>query len=887
MTSPASCRISQNLFVHKTCSLFRGNRFFLVVLLFILSGYPSPAGAETIQPENFKQLSHLYTYNDEAPYISGNLVVWGAKPAIMGTTRHIMLYDLAKDQEIQITNNNFENASPAAEGDLNLVVYKSTRNGLHGIYLCEYNPANGSCPEVKISEDANYKYWVEIDGNRIVWVESSTALPYRKIYACDYDFAGHCPKQSVAGGDSVSRPNLEGNLLLWEDRTAYDGGTLTEHLFLRDFATGNTYDLDKGDNEVSNMAALDGNKIFWAKQKYNTALQRWERVMVRCDYAPQNASSVCPMQEVDTTMGKTTLFAPSSPSISGKRIVYRNDLRNDPGQTYSNNADMYHYNLETGEILRVTTEPASQHMPMVSGNRAVWREVAVNNTLLVRLYEFKMPNNPPVLTSVGSKSVDDGALLQFPVLGTDVDNDSLSFTHPLAQDLPSGASFNTTLNQAGRLEGTFSWTPPASQAGDHFVLFEVSDGKLYASEMVTVRVAKRLYCGDGIINGTEQCDGTAGVGAHQACLSACTLTNLPYCGDGILNGAEQCDGTAGVGQHQECLTTCTLANLPYCGDGIKNGTEQCDGSAGVGLHQECSTSCALVNLPYCGDGLKNGAEACDGTSGAGLHQECSTDCKLVNLPYCGDGTINGTEQCDGTAGIGQHQECSMTCGLVNLPYCGDGIVNGSEQCDGTAGTADGKICSSSCAIVEQELTICHRPPGNTENAQTIKTSPNALQAHLGHGDTMGACVAQKSEKEKAEENYLKVKDNYEKVRSDHYNVMQLQKQQGLEKIMNEYQAKLLKEEDSYRKIEDHLASALRGQNKASYPKALNEYKAKLAKEDQNYRQRKNHISRAMRAQKNEYSQKALNEYKGKMAKEEEIFRKARNEYNRVMQAKKK
>lgn len=849
MKSLASCRSNQNLFTRKTYSPFRGDGFFLFILLVILSGYPSAAGAETIQPENFKQLSHLYTYNDEAPYISGNLVVWGAKPAIMGITRHIMLYDLAKDQEIQITNNNFENASPAVDGDLNLIVYKSARNGLYGIYLCEYNPANGSCPEVKIFEDANFKHWVEIDGNRIVWVESSTALPYRRIYACDYDFAGHCPKQLVAGGDSISRPNLEGNLLLWEDRTNYDGGTVTEHLFLHDFVTGNSYDLDKGDNVIGDMAALDGNKIFWAKQKYNTALQRWERVLVHCEYIPQNAPNVCVMQEIDTTMGKTTLFAPSSPSISGKRIVYRDDLRNDPGQSYSNNADIYHYNLETGGILRVTTEPASQHMPMVFGDRVVWREVNVNNTVLVRLYEFKMPNNPPVLASIGNKTLDDGTLLQFQVSGTDTDNDTLSFTHPLVQDLPTGASFNMTSNQTGRLEGMFSWTPTASQVGDHSVLFEVFDGKLYSSEIVMMHVAKRLYCGDGILNGSEQCDGTAGVGAHQACSIACTLINLPYCGDGILNGSEQCDGIVGIGLHQECSADCTLVSLPYCGDGTKNGIEQCDGSAGVGLHQECSTSCLLVNLPYCGDGLKNGTEACDGTSGVGSHQECATDCKLINLSYCGDGILNGAEQCDGSVGIGS-----------------------------------GQTCSSSCTIVGQEMTICHRPPGNPENAQTIKISPDALKAHLGHGDTAGACDP---ERDKVENNYSKAKDDYEKAKGDHYSVMQMQKQKGFEKIMSEYQGKLLKEEYNYRKIKDQLANALLGQSKASYPKAMNEYKAKLAKEDQSYRQRKDLISRTMQAQKNECSQKAMNKYKGRMAKEEEIYKKARTEYSRVMQTKNK
>ena len=38
-----------------------------------------------------------------------------------------------------------------------------------------------------------------------------------------------------------------------------------------------------------------------------------------------------------------------------------------------------------------------------------------------------------------------------------------------------------------------------------------------------------------------------------------------------------------------------------------------------------------------------------------------------------------------------------------------------------------------------QITICHRPPGNPENPQTITISINALQAHLAHGDTIGPC----------------------------------------------------------------------------------------------------------------------------------------------------
>ena len=39
----------------------------------------------------------------------------------------------------------------------------------------------------------------------------------------------------------------------------------------------------------------------------------------------------------------------------------------------------------------------------------------------------------------------------------------------------------------------------------------------------------------------------------------------------------------------------------------------------------------------------------------------------------------------------------------------------------------------------KKATVCHRPPGNPNNAKTLEVGPSALAAHLGHGDTEGAC----------------------------------------------------------------------------------------------------------------------------------------------------
>jgi hypothetical protein len=87
------------------------------------------------------------------------------------------------------------------------------------------------------------------------------------------------------------------------------------------------------------------------------------------------------------------------------------------------------------------------------------------------------PNSPPVLSSIGNKTVAEGQTLSFSIAGSDPDGDSLSYS---ASNLPSGASFSGQ---------TFSWTPNYDQAGTYAgVHFEVSDSKATDSEDITITV---------------------------------------------------------------------------------------------------------------------------------------------------------------------------------------------------------------------------------------------------------------------------------------------------------------------------------------------------------------------------------------------------------------
>ena len=88
-------------------------------------------------------------------------------------------------------------------------------------------------------------------------------------------------------------------------------------------------------------------------------------------------------------------------------------------------------------------------------------------------------NRPPVLNSIGNKSVNEGQQLQFTVSATDPDGNSLVYS---ASNLPTGASFNSSSR-------TFSWTPTFTQSTVYYnIRFTVSDGSLSDSEYINITV---------------------------------------------------------------------------------------------------------------------------------------------------------------------------------------------------------------------------------------------------------------------------------------------------------------------------------------------------------------------------------------------------------------
>ncbi len=90
-------------------------------------------------------------------------------------------------------------------------------------------------------------------------------------------------------------------------------------------------------------------------------------------------------------------------------------------------------------------------------------------------------NYPPVLETIGNKTVSPGSLLEFTIRATDPDNDKLMY---MALNLPPAATFNNTtqiFSFKSELVGTFS-----------NVTFSVTDGQTTVSQTITITVSHIL-----------------------------------------------------------------------------------------------------------------------------------------------------------------------------------------------------------------------------------------------------------------------------------------------------------------------------------------------------------------------------------------------------------
>lgn len=176
-------------------------------------------------------------------------------------------------------------------------------------------------------------------------------------------------------------------------------------------------------------------------------------------------------------------------------------------------------------------------------------------------------------------------------------------------------------------------------------------------------------CGNGVVEGTEVCDGDCPVMADCADADSCTA-------DVYTGSAGTCDAmcannpiTACVDADGCCPPACDATTdddcSATCGNGTVEAPELCDGSC--------------PSLADCDDG-----DACTTESLTGSAGNCNAACSYADVTVC-DMTSDGC--CP--------SNCNSTNDIDCTAICGNGSVEAGEQCDdGNTATGDG--CDATC-----------------------------------------------------------------------------------------------------------------------------------------------------------------------------------------------
>jgi cysteine-rich repeat protein len=260
-----------------------------------------------------------------------------------------------------------------------------------------------------------------------------------------------------------------------------------------------------------------------------------------------------------------------------------------------------------------------------------------------------------------------------------------------------------------------------------------------------------------------------------------TDTAGPLCGNGVIDGAEQCDeGDANGNQDGRCSDVCNwVCNVDTdCADTEPcNGAETCvDHRCTDGTQQDDGTSCGTAKLcrngsctdAVCGDDFTTAPnEECDDantTLGDGCENDCKYSCVSTDTarnctpsdPCKGQGTCNDTTH---VCAAGTPLNDNVSCGtgkyckasVCTTAMCGNGMVEPGETCDlgtsnGTAGSGCKANCTYECVNAATDCpatTFCNMNTCNTAHAcaAVADTAKNGMSCGTNLVCSNGNCVA--------------------------------------------------------------------------------------------------------------------------------------------------
>ncbi|MBI4453891.1 Ig-like domain-containing protein [Candidatus Woesearchaeota archaeon] len=250
------------------------------------------------------------------------------------------------------------------------------------------------------------------------------------------------------------------------------------------------------------------------------------------------------------------------------------------------------------------------------------------NTSQVFVLTILNVNNAPVLSSIGPQIATESTLFTLDVDATDEDGDNLTF------------SASTTLFTINQNTGLINFTPTLSQVGNYTINISVFDSQLYDYEVISFRIVRGPFCGDGSCGSTESCTSCSSDCGSCPSAPAAGESGAGEAGGGAEGGAAGAGGVAPAlgparAPYHRCDEKWECSDWSVCSlDDTK--TRKCNDVNKCNTKQKKPAEIAQCEYqPTCNDGIKNGNEE-------GI--DCGGSCNPCIVPNCFDGIKNQDEE---------------------------------------------------------------------------------------------------------------------------------------------------------------------------------------------------------------------------------------------------
>lgn len=220
-----------------------------------------------------------------------------------------------------------------------------------------------------------------ISGDRVVWIDYRHSTDYGDVYMRDLTAPTDQPV-SIADPSiptykkDKKNPDIDGNIVVWEDwRNATQdelGWVHNPDIYMKDLSTGVEQPVctDLADQY---SPAVEGNKIVW--QDYRNG--NWDIYMR--EYDPSTGLLGAETRVTNSNDDQTW------PAISGDFIAWKSKPR------YVGHEDIYLRKLSSGTEIAVTSDAASQKLPVLSGPSLVWIDNRSGNWDIYNLNDVLAP----------------------------------------------------------------------------------------------------------------------------------------------------------------------------------------------------------------------------------------------------------------------------------------------------------------------------------------------------------------------------------------------------------------------------------------------------------------------------------------------------------------